>query len=160
MLLLTLNYLAMNNMLFDKTTNRVTALLDFDFSCVTHPVHEFFIGLWDLGGDTHPDNEELRSAILSGKFRDADDTLPPADRVKWEIAKAWDSALAAKGAIRPSSIQGIDKLERLREIEQALCPFHLSNEVMVERAKQKSPEKLQDGVKAATDNLIALLEVS
>ncbi|KAK9426611.1 hypothetical protein SUNI508_00138 [Seiridium unicorne] len=111
--------LIMNNMLFDKDSKRLTALLDFDFASITHPVHEFFTGLW-------------HQAILSSNFGEVDNTLSSEYKAKWEVAKAWNSALATRGIIRPSSIQGIEKLEKLNDLEQALCPFQLSNEVNTE----------------------------
>ncbi|KAK6075867.1 phosphotransferase enzyme family protein [Seiridium cupressi] len=132
--------LTMNNMLFDKDSKRLNALLDFDFASINHPVHESFTGLWHQGGGLRSgDDEKLHAAILSGNF-------------------AWNSALAIRGIIRPSSIQGIEKLEKLNDLEQALCPFQLSNEVKIERLKSKSPEKLEETVKEAGKRLVDPLE--
>ncbi|KAK6075365.1 phosphotransferase enzyme family protein [Seiridium cupressi] len=132
--------LTMNNMLFDKDSKRPNALLDFDFASINHPVHESFTGLWHQGGGLRSgDDEKLHAAILSGNF-------------------AWNSALAIRGIIRPSSIQGIEKLEKLNDLEQALCPFQLSNEVKIERLKSKSPEKLEETVKEAGKRLVDPLE--
>lgn len=145
-------------MLFDKTTKRVTALLDFDFAGITHPVHEFFTGLWDIGGATHNDIEQIRFATITGIFEEADERLSAEDKDKWEIAKAWNSALAAQGTIRPSTIQGIEKLDKLRQLEEVLCPHHLGSSVMVERMRRKTPEKEQEIVQAAADKVVAFLE--
>jgi hypothetical protein len=147
---------AMNNVLFDGTTKRITAMLDFDWACVTHPTHEFFTGLWDLGGGTHPDDQQLQNAVLTGKFHLSDSAVFSLEaEIKWEIAKAWDSALAANNAIRPSSIKAVEKLEKLRNLEELLCPFALTNEVLV---KYKSPEQLQKGRSETEAKLTAILD--
>ncbi|KAK9768977.1 hypothetical protein SCAR479_02221 [Seiridium cardinale] len=118
----------------DLKSKRLTALLNFDFSSITHPVHEFFTGLWHQGGGLRSgDDEKLHAAILSSNF-------------------------ATRGITRPSSIQGIEKLEKLNDLEQALCPFQLSNEVQIEELKSKSPEELEEIVKEAGNRLVDLLE--
>ncbi|KAM0813413.1 hypothetical protein AB5N19_13406 [Seiridium cardinale] len=151
--------LTMNNMLFDKDSKRLTALLDFDFASITHPVHEFFMGLWHQGGGLRSgDDEKLHAAILSSNFGEVDNTLSSEDKAIWEVAKAWNSALATRGIIRPSSIQCIEKLEKLHDLEQALCPFQLSNEVNIEELKSKPPEELEETVKEAGNRLVDLLE--
>src|SRR4051812_5929580 len=111
-------------MLFDTATKRVTAVLDFDFSWVTHPAHEFITGLWDMGGGMQLGDEKLQAAVLSGRFGDLDDGEAPSSDVgtTWEVARAWDNALATRDAIRPSSIQGIHQVQKLMKLEDALCP--------------------------------------
>ncbi|KAI0167579.1 phosphotransferase enzyme family-domain-containing protein [Pestalotiopsis sp. NC0098] len=148
----------LNNFLFDKTTGRVTALLDFDFSWISHPSHEFFTGLWDIGGGLRSDDPNIISAVVSGKFDDLDESLSPDDRVKLQVAKAWDAALAARGVTRPSSMSGISRLRQLMELEDSSCPSRLGNERAIERLKRQSPEKLTQAIKAATDRLTALLD--
>lgn len=39
-----------NNMLFDGGSNRITALLEYDFACISHPSQEFFRSMHDFGG--------------------------------------------------------------------------------------------------------------
>lgn len=80
----------------------------------------------------------LRTAILTGEW-DLDDNPSPDAKITWEIAKAWDSALAAQGIIRPSSILGINKLGTLWALEDALCPSNLSNEFKIKRTQRKFP---------------------
>jgi hypothetical protein len=147
----------MNNMLCDGRNQRVTALLDFDFSCITHPSQEIFTGFRDIGGGIRQNNRRLRTAILTGEFDDAAEDLSPNDKLNWEVAKAWDSTLAAQGVIRPSLILGIDKLEILWSSEDVICPSDLSNEFKIKRTKRRFPGKLGKIIKAATDKLIAIL---
>ena len=64
----------MNNILIDPSTNKLTALLDFDFACIAHPAHEFLVSLQDLGGNVmgpygeDPTEGKLSQALLSGDF--------------------------------------------------------------------------------------------
>lgn len=150
----------MNNMLFDPVTKKVTALLDFDFSWVTHPAHEFITGLWDIGGGMRLADEKLQTAVLEGKFGDLDESEAPSPeaRTAWEVAKAWDYALVTRDAVRPSSIPGIRQVQKLMALEDALCPSQLSSEVRIERLRKQSPGKLAEAVKAAADRLMALLD--
>jgi len=155
------NVTAMGNMLFDTSTKKVTALLDFDFSWVSHPAHEFITGLWDVGGGLQLGDEKLQEAVFSGRFDGLEDDgeAPSADsRTTWEVAKAWDSALAARDAIRPSKIQGIRQVQKLMTLEGALCPHQLSSVVRIERLRKESPEKLAEAVKRAADRLMTLLD--
>jgi hypothetical protein len=63
-------------MLFD-TAAKVTALLDLDFSWVTHPAHEFITGLGDISGCMHLADEKVQATVLSGRFGDLDDGEAP-----------------------------------------------------------------------------------
>ncbi|UNI15537.1 hypothetical protein JDV02_002063 [Purpureocillium takamizusanense] len=126
----------LNNMLFDTETNRISAILDFDWAGVGHPCEEFFTSLVDLMGTTRPIySEGLQNAILSGHFHDnlAADSASEEEREAWELAKAWDAALLKHGAIRPSDIKGMVTLEKLRSLTDLLAPFELANKAMLKR---------------------------
>lgn len=126
----------MNNMLFDSTTKRVTSVLDFDWSCVTHPGEEFFSGLWDLGGGFDDRTEDIQGSILTGNFDTTHEFASGQDAEKWEVAKAWNEAASRRGILRPSSIRGMENLLALKDLEGMLCPFALSNEHMLRRASE------------------------
>jgi len=130
----------MNNMLFDKHTKRITALLDFDWAAVTLACEEFFTGFTDVGGSTHK-SASLQEPVLSGDFGHMPEGLSDDDKEQWEVSKCWYDALKAREAIQPSSIPGIRKLEELRLMEEILCPFMLSNEVMLKRLTTENQEK-------------------
>ncbi|KAL1859654.1 hypothetical protein Daus18300_009519 [Diaporthe australafricana] len=131
----------MNNMLYDPETHSVSALIDFDWAVVTHPAHEFFSGLHDLQGGTHPaaGGPALQAAVLSGDFDDNDNTdtagttADDEERASsaWALARAWDAALREAGGLRPSSLAGITTLESLRALEDLIAPFALCSSVMV-----------------------------
>ncbi|KAK3937888.1 phosphotransferase enzyme family-domain-containing protein [Diplogelasinospora grovesii] len=126
--------LTMNNVLYDSTTKRVTGLLDFDWAAVTHRCEEFLSGLWDVVGGIHERVGELiQPMVLSGEFGVQPAGLSDAELRKWEIARAWNSALVKRGAIRPSSVAGVDRLKALKEFGNLLCPFQLASEAMLQR---------------------------
>lgn len=147
--------LTTNNILFDPETNQLTGLVDFDFSFVSHPAHEFFVSLHDVGGNTSgghgpdPTGGKLTAAILSGDFdvrldegEGADDAAKILDQ-----ARDWDEAVHAAGGTRPSEIAGIATLDKLRQLEGLLAPFRLVHPFFL---KKKTPEELeQDRLKAA-----------
>lgn len=132
---------AMNNVLYDSTTKRVTAILDFDWSSVTHPADEFLAGLWDVGGGFHEENEFMQDSILTGNFDNAPPDLSEEDVQKWEVAKIWNKALAERKTTRPCDIRGVRGIQELRNLENMLCPFHLSNEVMLKRTTEEVQAK-------------------
>jgi aminoglycoside phosphotransferase (APT) family kinase protein len=144
----------MNNVLFDPTTKRITALLDYDWAAVTHPVHEFHTGFSDLSGSTHPENPKLQQAVLKSVFEDSNATFSDEEKVDWQVAKAWDSALAVRGVVRPSQIKGVEDLEKLRKLEELICPFMLSTDIIL---KRRTPEQILKMKQEAEVNLIELL---
>lgn len=145
----------MNNVLFDPTTKRITALLDYDWAAVTHPVHEFCTGLMDLNGSILPMNQALQQAVFRGEFEDSNAAWSDEEKVDWQIGKAWDSALAAKGVIKPSLIKGVENLDKLRELEELICPFMLSAEFIIKRL---TPERKQKVMHDSETKLVGLLD--
>jgi aminoglycoside phosphotransferase (APT) family kinase protein len=150
----------MNNMLVDPESNKITALLDFDFASVLHPSHEFFMSLWDVGGNPAGGHGQdltggrLAKAILKGSF-DMDDDVPEEAAELWSTARVWDAALAARGAMRPSDISGMAGLDQLRRLETALCPFQLVHPMIL---KQMTAEQVQEQRAAAEKTLVACLD--
>ncbi|KAI9146891.1 hypothetical protein HJFPF1_13461 [Paramyrothecium foliicola] len=129
--------LTLNNILYDGESKRITGLLDFDWAAVTHPCDEFLFGLWDIGGGIHERVGKIQPNVLSGDFGQQPDNLSEDEVRQWEIAKYWDAALAQKGAIRPSSIAGVERIAALRDFEELLSPFALSSEVMLKRSSEE-----------------------
>lgn len=134
-------FLAMNNMLYDKAAKRITAILDFDWSCITYPSEEFLAGLWDIGGGISERVGKLQQNIISGDFSTPPDGASAEEARAWEIAKAWDTALAKRGASRPSSIASIGYVQALSNLEQLLCPFDLASPVMLKRRSDEDNVK-------------------
>jgi len=144
--------IAMNNMLYDSETKRITALLDFDWSSISHPSDEYFSGLWDIFGGIHERVAEFQAQVLAGTFADNYKPLGISQErlEQWEVAEAWNTSSSSRGLIRPCTIAGIDKLKALKDLEELICPFHLGNEVMLKRMK----EDVKLGKRAETEQEI------
>ncbi|TGO24069.1 hypothetical protein BPAE_0113g00260 [Botrytis paeoniae] len=61
------------NLLYDPTTCRITALLDYDFASILHPAYEFFLSFGSSGGQLlgwpgDKETEVLRTSKLTGVF--------------------------------------------------------------------------------------------
>ncbi|KAL8913404.1 MAG: hypothetical protein Q9171_001783 [Xanthocarpia ochracea] len=128
-----------DNFLYDIGTMRLTALLDFDFSHIATFADKFFRSLGAGIGQLPSPRESgdfltLRTAMLAG----FPDQLPASnDDVQWPSAKAWDDALRARGAKRPSTIENIAALSDLFWLSGQILPFKLCNEVVVRNSSQE-----------------------
>ncbi|KAJ5929905.1 Phosphotransferase enzyme family protein [Penicillium verhagenii] len=122
----------MNNMLVDPDTNQLTAVLDFDFSHVGSPAHLFFTSLQSLGTSTDPTGGKLTKALLTGSFKDVRGMSEEGKSI-WMQARVLDKAMATRGSVRPSEVQGLETLNRLTELERLICPFRLAVPMFLEK---------------------------
>lgn len=61
--------LGLPNLLFDHTTNRLSAVLDFAFAHIGAPISEYLFSFWDLDGllsGSSDLTDPLRNYILQG----------------------------------------------------------------------------------------------
>ncbi|KAL9088006.1 MAG: hypothetical protein Q9165_006347 [Trypethelium subeluteriae] len=149
---------ATDNLLYDKDTLQLTAVVDFDFAHIATVADEFFRSLGhDIGRfpDVRSDNEEqdaLRNAMLNGFPKN----LPVrSEEVSWTAAKAWDDALRNRDMARPSTIRNITQLADLFWLSSAILPFKLCNEVVVGNS---SSEQLLKRKEIGTSQLQKFLE--
>ncbi|KAK1708260.1 hypothetical protein BDP67DRAFT_411225 [Colletotrichum lupini] len=155
--------LTTNNTLYDTTTKKLTSILDFDFAFVSHPCHEFFTSLGDVGGNTgggtgrDPDLSGglLGKAMLTGDFDGIRRSLPQEALGQLTTARAWDDALRERDAVRPSEIRGMAALDGLRRLEALACPFALEHPVMLRR---KTREEIEGMRAVAERELVRCLE--
>ncbi|THW63731.1 hypothetical protein D6D20_03388 [Aureobasidium pullulans] len=143
----------MNNVLVDPTTERISALLDFDWSFVGSPGDEFLRSFFDFGGIPGPDStgEELtiRQAILHG-FESEHVFDEPLDQLQ-----AWYQALEKYDALVPSKLSGMEQISELHHFINQIAPWLLTHDSPLRR---RSKEQL-DSVKANTKKtLLAFLE--
>ena len=130
-----------NNLLYDPATDRIMALLDFDFSSILHPAYEFCRSFSSNGGqltgwcgDATPEEKAaaaLRRAKLTGRFPSplpAPVASANGPCVDWELAQAWEDELERLDVKRPSTIQGVDKIADVDEVLGCLLPWRLVNE--------------------------------
>lgn len=122
---------ALNNVLFDSATKRITGLVDFDFSSICHPCQEFFTSFHDFGGN----------ALADGSPE----------------GEMWESAMAAKELARPGTIKGMETIKSICKLESLLCPFRLVHPVFVKKkTKEQIDEERAKGEAALIECLIAL----
>ncbi|KAI1455251.1 kinase-like domain-containing protein [Annulohypoxylon moriforme] len=132
-----------DNLLYDPETGRITALIDYDFSSIMHPAHEFFYSFNNTGGrlrgwlgEATPQEKEaelLRQAILTGHFPSP---LPVSvasansigSKLDWALTQAWEVELQKLDVKRPSSIEGMDKIADVDELLARLEPWMLGNQ--------------------------------
>ena len=145
----------MNNMLYDSTSKQITALLDFDFSAVTHPAEEFTMSLHDVGGGMTDDPAGILPCVLSNDFSSLPESLSEEGTKKWELAKLWNTIAIEKGVTVLSAIPGIRDIMTLQKLYGALCPFHLSHKTALKNSSDESKEKK---MKEAQEVLVRFLE--
>ncbi|KAF9895098.1 hypothetical protein FE257_004727 [Aspergillus nanangensis] len=124
--------------LYDPTTLRLTAILDYGMSHIAIPAVEYLYSFGGisgmLGAPFDPETDRLRQEILAGFPSAVPESKPmrqgPAmfgsgRDIQWGLAKAWDEELARVGALRPSTISQADALARVHWFIQDLAPWHL-----------------------------------
>jgi hypothetical protein len=127
------NYaIATNNLLFDPDSGRITALLDYDFASILHPMYEFLRSFDGAGGqfqgwsgDESSEDMALRNAKLNGFPTPLPATKE--DGIQWDLAKAWEDELEKLDVKRPSTMQGIDKVADVDAVLRAVLPWHICN---------------------------------
>lgn len=135
----------MNNMLFDKTTGKITGLLDFDWAHVGHAATDLLSSYPPyarLPNRYTSDAEQLtlRKALLTA----FPDPLPPStESVDWETAKLWDAQCSLSGAPVPSTLRAsdVDVLSWLYEVLELLDPSMLTDPTML-RLRSGQKEKM------------------
>lgn len=142
-------------MLYDASSKKITALLDFDWSSITHPAEEFFSGLRDIGGGVADVPKDVLAAILANDFSARPDHLTDEEITQWDAAKAWSLAAGRHGVRLPSAMAGIDKIKRLHAFSSAICPFQLSCEPMRRRLSDEAKEKKK---KESVEAVVQFLE--
>ena len=158
----------MNNMLFDATSGKITAVLDFDWMAITHPFEEYWMSFRDVGGCLPElENEILRQSMLSGQYAaeypgpaasgdTPEETKTHNEAVEaWEISKTWDGALKAAGVIRPSEIAGVEVLEQLSKFRDLLAPHMIAAEGII---KKRGAENLMERRNKVETEIVEMLD--
>lgn len=130
----------MNN-IYDPCTERITALLDFDWALVS-PVDRVL--LWLVGRLwRHPRTKCRVSGSDLGRFpiTKKPEGLSEKGVGQWEVDKSWSAASTSRDLIQPSTIAGIDRLMAMKELEGLICPLQLGNEFMLNRMTEDEKEK-------------------
>jgi hypothetical protein len=161
------------NMLYDKETMTITALLDYDFAHIASPEDEYFYSFYTihgtLGGHHDPDKAalELLDRQVNGFPSDIPDERPDNSkprkfgddsRIDWVIASTWDKLLREKQIKSPSSLEGVgamDGIQNLYWLIQDICqPFLLMDRWLATQTPEKLEKmkaKLENSVRSALD---------
>ncbi|KAH7397398.1 kinase-like domain-containing protein [Pyrenochaeta sp. MPI-SDFR-AT-0127] len=121
-----------DNLLYDASTQRITALIDYDFACILHPSYEFLRSFSGAGGQFQgwSDIESSeQTALRDAKLHGFPSTLPEntEDGVKWGVAKVWEDELARLDVRRPRTIKGIDKVADVDAVLRSILPWRVTN---------------------------------
>jgi hypothetical protein len=143
-------YTGPENISFDSATNRITALLDFDFTHIASPANEFFYPFPSfhgiLSGPFEPkENEALCLAQLDG-FKNPDPTLTNPE-INYNLAKLWHSELIRLEILGPSNIEGIEEVSALYWFFLDVCPPYF----LLPRLLGRTSEEQQQESKKETE---------
>lgn len=144
-----------NNMLYDKETMTITALLDFDFSHIASPVDEYFYSFYTIHGILASDHDTGKTAtqLLDYQIKgfpsiiadERPDTSKDDDyvQVDWVVASTWDNMLREKGVKRPASLEGVGEMDGIQNLYwfiQDICQPYL---LMERWLRTQTPEQLE-----------------
>lgn len=144
----------MNNLLYDKESKKVTALLDFDFASINHPVEEhYFASFSDVGGGLRALSPAMYPCVMSDNFEQQPANSSDKDKKIWDKAKYWNAAIAERNVLRPKSLPGVEKIEALRRLEESLSKMRQDKTALLE----KYPD--MDGKQSETGPLAIVLQL-
>lgn len=125
-------------MLFDKGTKKITAVLDFDWSCISNPFEEFLSLLSDISCNVTLGDNKATAAILSGDF-----STPPDNEAAeiWEMAKAWYTAISNSGVVPPCEMNGVEQIRDMLRLQALLYPSKiLHNSKLAQMGDERKTE--------------------
>lgn len=147
--LISLHRAAPNNLLYDATSHRITALIDYDFACILHPSYEFLRSFSGAGGQLQgwsdvESNEQ--TALRDAKLHGFPSPLPQGtkDGVKWDVAKAWEDELEKLDVKRPRTMKGIEKVADVDAVLRSILPWRVSNSDILRLQPEKVILKCRD----------------
>jgi hypothetical protein len=140
---------APNNLLYDASTRRITALLDYDFACILHPSYEFLRSFTGTGGQFQgwSDIESSeQSALRDAKLHGFPSPLPEdtKDGVKWDVAKAWEHELEKLDVKRPRTMKGVEKIADVDAVLRSILPWRVTNEDILRLQSEEVILKCRD----------------
>ncbi|KAI1306626.1 hypothetical protein F5Y03DRAFT_354001 [Xylaria venustula] len=147
-----------NNLLFDPASLRITALIDYDFSCIMHHSYEFLRSFDGAGGQFRGwsgDETSEQAVLRNAKLHGFPSPLPLTTGVDWEVAKAWEDALEKQCVKRPRTIEGIDKVADVDTVLRTILPWRVSNSDILRLQSEKVIMKCKE---ENEQQLIGLLE--
>ncbi|OBT60802.1 hypothetical protein VE03_09897 [Pseudogymnoascus sp. 23342-1-I1] len=141
---------AANKILFDGTSNRITALIDYDFACISHPSYEFLRSFDRAGSQFRgwsSDEASEAMALRNAKLHGFPSPLPPTtvDGVKWEVVKAWEDELEKLYVKRPRNMRGIKKVADVDTVLRSILPWRVNNSDILQRQSEEVIIRCKNG---------------
>ena len=136
-------------MLFDQTSNRVTALLDFDFSHIATAADEYFYSLRTFGALLAGPFEEGEEGQLRRCLLEGFGAIMPAEKgkeVNFEIAQMMDKEFLRAGVLRPADIHGAGELAALKWFLEDVSPPYFFMERWVASREPGELDEIQAGI--------------
>ena len=138
----------MQNVLFDAETNRITGLIDYEFSQIASAADEFltasFSRLHHLMPSAEMHDEEqvlLRKSLLTG-FDPALAERPTKSGINWKLALMVDQEFAKAGAMRPRDVPGMEEIHRrFTFVDNVMPPMFYAPHI------QNAPKEKQDSLR-------------
>ena len=149
-------------MLCDSASQRITALLDYDFVCISHPSYEFLCSFdghcgqfrgWS--GDEDSEQLGLREVKLYGFPLPLPQSL--AGSVKWEVVKAWEDEMEKSQVQRPRNIQCIEQVADVDAILRAIMPRCVTNPDILQSQSEKVTMSCRDRTEQQLINMLKRL---
>jgi hypothetical protein len=146
------------NLLFDKDSLELSAVLDWDFAHIAHPISEFFHSFVDLHaflgpkGDKSDEENLLRKSILT-TFPDPlpESAVPPDAKhapgeprhIRWKLADQFNNSLDDAGAMKPSNIPCAAEWADVWWFTQDLCPWFFLQPRKLEKLGAEKTAKMR-----------------
>ncbi|KAK4170908.1 hypothetical protein QBC36DRAFT_250527 [Triangularia setosa] len=152
------------NILFDEASGRITALIDYDFSWISHPSYEFLRSFDGLGGQFRgwsSDEESQEAALRDTKLHGFPVSLPSTTEsdsgVDWVVAKAWEEELEAEGVKQPRTMEGIDRVADVDTILCSILPWRVTNADILARQTEEVIIECRNNNEEHLDKLLTRL---
>ncbi|KAF2278697.1 uncharacterized protein EI97DRAFT_465117 [Westerdykella ornata] len=149
-----------NNLLYDSSAQRITALIDYDFACILHPSYEFLRSFSGAEGQFQgwSDIESREeTALRDAKLHRFPSPLPETrkDGVSWAMAKAWEDELEKLDVKRLRTMKGIDKVADVDAVLRSILPWRVTNSDILRLQSEEVILKCRDENEA---RLVKLLD--
>ncbi|KAF1837266.1 hypothetical protein BDW02DRAFT_595765 [Decorospora gaudefroyi] len=109
-----------DNLLYDASTQRITALIDYDFACILHPSYEFLRSFSGAGG----------------QFQ--------AGRISNPMAKMWEEELERLDVWRPRTMGGISTVADVDAVLRCILPWRVTNSDVLRMQSEAVIRKCRD----------------
>lgn len=131
----------MSNLLFDRKTNVLTAVVDFDFSHVGAPISEYLFSFYDTNGllAGRAETERFFRPFLLHGFPEADDDGHESPDLK--MARVLNAALQQVRAKKPSNQPSAGAVADVWWFSQELCQAYWLMEGFL---RHRTPEQLAE----------------